>query len=100
MNHHTLHAALLSLTMLAAPLAHAHDPALHAKEVAEAKKGPACAKLDNSNMKASDPVAQALMAKCGTSHDAHAKHGKATPAADVAATPAPAKPATHGGHQP
>ena len=100
MNHHTLHAALLSLSLWAVPLAHAHDPALHAQEAAEAKKGPECAKLDHSKMKADDPVAQALMAKCGMKPDARAEHGKAIPAADAAATPAPAKPATHGEHQP
>jgi hypothetical protein len=92
MNHHILQAALLSFSLLATPLTHAHDPALHAQEAAEAKKGPECAKLDHSNMKANDPVAQALMAKCGIKPDAHAEHSEAAPA--------PAKPAVHGGHQP
>ena len=56
----TLVAALFAL----AQGAFAHDPAEHAKEAAEAKKGPDCSAMDHSKMDMKDPVQQALMAKC------------------------------------
>lgn len=55
-------AGLLALTSLAS----AHDPAEHAKEAAAAKAGPDCASMDHSKIDMNDPVAKAMMAKCGS----------------------------------
>jgi hypothetical protein len=59
----TLAAALFSL----AQIAFAHDPAEHAREAAEAKKGANCASMkdmDMSKTDPNDPVMKAMMAKC------------------------------------
>lgn len=98
--HLTLAAALFTF----AQVAFAHDPAEHAKEAAEAKKGANCAAMkdmDMSKMDPNDPVMKAMMAKCSkqaTGNDDHAGHdhghrGDAAPAA----TPK-AKSETHEGH--
>ena len=93
-----LSSLLLALGLLAAPFAQAHDPAEHAKEAAEAKKGPDCSMMDHSKMDMNDPVAQALMAKCGKA-DEHSSHGAPAKSEKPAAAPAKsAKPADHGGH--
>ena len=60
----TLSASLLCLTQGV----FAHDPAEHAKEAAEAKKGADCdamKKMDMSKMNPNDAVMKAMMAKCG-----------------------------------
>jgi hypothetical protein len=75
-------------------LAQAHDPAEHAKEAAEAGQGADCSAMDHSTMDPNDPVAQALMAKCGMHHDAEGGHDGHAPAATK-----PPKPAdSHGDH--
>lgn len=59
----TLAVALFSL----AQIAFAHDPAEHAREAAEAKKGANCAAMkdmDMSKTDPNDPVMKAMMAKC------------------------------------
>lgn len=59
----TLAAALLAITQGA----FAHDPAEHAKEAEEAKKGADCAAMkdmDHSKMDMNDPVMKAMMTKC------------------------------------
>ncbi len=93
-----LSSLLLALGLLAVPLAQAHDPAEHAREAAEAKKGPDCSKLDHSKMDMDDPVAQALMAKCGAAGE-HGSHGAPAKTEKPSTSPAkPARPADHGGH--
>ena len=91
----TLCAAALVITQAA----FAHDPAEHAREAAEAKKGANCAAMKNmdmSKMNPNDPVMKAIMAKCAQhadGHDAHTGH------VDAPATAAPAtKSDTHGDH--
>jgi hypothetical protein len=96
----TLPTTLLALALMVAPLARAHDPALHAEEAAEAKKGPECVKLNHSKMAENDAVAQALMAKCGMSHKAQGAKGESVKPADGGAKPDPATPASHAGQQP
>jgi hypothetical protein len=112
------HPALRSFTMnsttrlmLAAALftlaqgAFAHDPAEHAREAAEAKKGANCAAMKNMDMSKADPndvVMKAMMAKCAKQaegHDEHAGHDHAhgDTAAPAAAKPK-AQPDTHEGH--
>jgi hypothetical protein len=62
-NRITLAAALLAV----AQGAFAHDPAEHAREAAEAKKGANCAAMkdmDMSKTDPNDPVMKAMMAKC------------------------------------
>lgn len=61
----TLRLSIAASLMAFASLATAHDPAEHAKEAAAAKAGPDCAAMDHSKMDMNDPVAKALMAKCG-----------------------------------
>lgn len=59
----TLTAALVAVSQGA----FAHDPAEHAKEAAEARKGADCAamsKMDMSKMDPNDAVMKAMMAKC------------------------------------
>jgi len=71
MNRITRRFSILAL-VVAAPLAFAHDPAEHAKEAAAKNAAPDCAAMkdmDHSKMDASDPVMQAMMAKCGAAPD-------------------------------
>lgn len=93
MNRITHRCSILAL-VVAAPLVFAHDPAEHAKEAAAKNAAPDCAAMkdmDHSRMDPSDPVTQALMARCGKA-DAHPSmdHGKVGSA--------PAKSDAHGGH--
>lgn len=94
-----LAAALLSL----AQGAFAHDPAEHAKEAAEAKKGADCDamnKMDMSKMDPNNAVMKAMMAKC--SKAAKPVDHKDMKGMDMKGMDMPAdaakKPDTHEGH--
>ncbi|TAM26538.1 MAG: hypothetical protein EPN60_09715 [Nevskiaceae bacterium] len=95
----TLAAALLALTQGA----FAHDPAEHAKEAADAKKGANCESMkgmDMSKMDPNDPVMKAMMAKCaGRPKTAEQKgmEGMDHSKMPMPAT-APKKADSHGGH--
>jgi hypothetical protein len=80
--------------------AQAHDPAEHAREAAEARKGADCSTIDHRTMDPNDPVAQALMAKCGMHEDAAAGHdGHGSSAAQTPeAGKAPKASDHHGAH--
>jgi len=95
----TLAAALLALTQGA----FAHDPAEHAKEAADAKKGANCESMkgmDMSKMDPNDPVMKAMMAKCAGSQkpaDQKGMEGMDHSKMPMPAT-APKKPDSHEGH--
>ena len=96
----TLAAALFTL----AQGAFAHDPAEHAKEAAEAKKGADCTAMkdmDMSKMDPNDAVMKAMMAKCAkqdAGHDDHAAHAQGNSAAPAAAKPKAQPHKEHEGH--
>ena len=63
----TIRIALSAAVLAIAQSAFAHDPAEHAREAAEAKKGANCAAMKNmdaSKMNPNDPVMKAMMAQC------------------------------------
>lgn len=97
----TLAAALFSF----AQGAFAHDPAEHAKEAADAKKGPNCAamkNMDHSKMDPNDPVMKAMMARCSAAKKPADKKDDAKAGHDMKGMEMPAdstqKPDTHEGH--
>ncbi len=58
---------LTGLLVLATPVAFAHDPAEHAKEISTVGAGPDCTAMKNMDMSTldmNDPVVQAMHQKC------------------------------------
>lgn len=86
-----------SLLFAASSMATAHDPAEHAKEATEAGKAADCSALEHSTMDPADPVARALMAKCGMAADGHAPSATQTPAPEP--VPVPRATDAHGDHR-
>lgn len=87
----TLPLALAAALIAVAQAAFAHDPAEHAKEAAQAKKGANCAALkgmDRSKTDPNDVVMKAMMAKCGMAGKA-AEKSAAMPAAAAKKPDAP-----------
>lgn len=96
----TLAAALFTL----AQGAFAHDPAEHAKDAEDAKKGADCAamkNMDHSKMDMNDPVMKAMMAKCAaTPKAADPKAMKGMEGMDHSKMPMPATaPKKSDGHE-
>lgn len=90
-----------SLLFAASSMALAHDPAEHAKEAAAAGKAADCSALDHSAMDPADPVARALMAKCGMQDgDGGAHEGHGSPDAQTKSEPdeLSTSPSHHGEH--
>jgi hypothetical protein len=102
----TLTAALVAVSQGA----FAHDPAEHAKEAAEARKGADCAamsKMDMSKMDPNDAVMKAMMAKCSAAKKpadtkgvmaGHDMKGMDMKGMEMPADATKAKPDTHEGH--
>lgn len=95
----TIRITLVATALVIVQNTYAHDPAEHAREAAEAKKGADCAAMKNmdmSKMSPNDPVMKAMMAKCAPHADGHHEHAKHP---DAPATTAPAmKSDVHGSH--
>ena len=96
----TIRIALTVVSFAFAQGAFAHDPAEHAREAAEAKKGADCAamkKMDMSKMDVNDPIMKAMMTKCAQHSEGQHEHAGHSHA-DAPAAASTAKPDTDGSY--